>query len=119
MRSAPASARARASSANRLCQELVDRELAWLYSDLGLGRRGEKLVLWSVLDAGNYDYVMYYAFWDDGTIEVRAGATGQKLDGPTTPPATPTPSPGASTSTWPARAATRSTSRTSASRARP
>lgn len=66
---------------NRLCREVADRELAWLYSDLAVGRRGEKLVLWSVLDAGNYDYVMYYAFWDDGTIEVRAGATGQKLGG--------------------------------------
>ena len=66
---------------DRLCREVADRELAWLYSDLAVGRRGEKLVLWSVLDAGNYDYVMYYAFWDDGTIEVRAGATGQKLGG--------------------------------------
>jgi primary-amine oxidase len=68
-------------ASNKLCRELLDRELAWLYSDLAVGRRGEKLVLWSVLDAGNYDYVMYYAFWDDGTIEVRAGATGQKLGG--------------------------------------
>ena len=67
--------------ANRVCRELIDRELTWLYSDVPLARRGEKLVLWSVLDAGNYDYVMYFAFWDDGTIEVRGGATGQKLGG--------------------------------------
>jgi Cu2+-containing amine oxidase len=67
---------------NRICQELRDRELAWRDPDVSLGRRGEKLVLWSILNASNYDYVMYYAFFDDGTIEVRAGATGRKLGGP-------------------------------------
>lgn len=67
--------------ANRVCVELRDRELAWLHSDVPAARRGEKLVLWSVLDASNYDYVMYFAFWDDGTVEVRGGATGQKLGG--------------------------------------
>lgn len=68
---------------NRVCQELRDRELAWRDPDEAVGRRGEKLVLWSILNASNYDYVMYYAFFDDGTIEVRAGATGRKLGGPT------------------------------------
>jgi hypothetical protein len=67
---------------NRICQELLDRELAWRDPDVPAGRRGEKLVLWSILNASNYDYVMYYAFFDDGTIEVRAGATGRKLGGP-------------------------------------
>jgi primary-amine oxidase len=67
---------------NRVCQELRDRELAWRDPDASLGRRGEKLVLWSILNAANYDYVMYYAFFDDGTVEVRAGATGRKLGGP-------------------------------------
>jgi Cu2+-containing amine oxidase len=68
--------------ANRVCQELRDRELAWREPGAALGRRGEKLVLWSILNASNYDYVMYYAFFDDGTVEVRAGATGRKLGGP-------------------------------------
>lgn len=67
---------------DRICLEVLDRDLAWLYSNTSSARRGEKLVLWSVLDAANYDYLMSYAFWDDGTIEVRAGATGQKLGGP-------------------------------------
>ncbi len=67
---------------DRICREVLDRDVAWLYSNTGSARRGEKLVLWSVLDAANYDYLMSYAFWDDGTIEVRAGATGQKLGGP-------------------------------------
>ena len=69
-------------SSNRICSEVLDRELAWRDPDFDLGRRGEKLALWSVLNAGNYDYVMHYGFWDDGTIEVRAGATGRKIGGP-------------------------------------
>ena len=40
-------------------------------------------------NAGNYDYVMYYSFWDDGTIEVRAARPAGRSTGPTTPPATP------------------------------
>jgi hypothetical protein len=67
---------------NRICRELLDRELAWREPGAPPGRRGEKLVLWSILNASNYDYVMYYAFFDDGTVEVRAGATGRKLGGP-------------------------------------
>jgi hypothetical protein len=69
-------------ASGRICSELLDRELAWREPGAPPGRRGEKLVLWSILNASNYDYVMHYAFWDDGTIEVRAGATGRKLGGP-------------------------------------
>lgn len=67
--------------ANRVCREVGDRGLAWRDPFLPVSRRGEKLVLWSILNAGNYDYVMQYEFHDDGTIEVRAGATGRKLLG--------------------------------------
>lgn len=66
---------------NRICREVVDRGLAWRDPGLLIARRGEKLVLWSVLNASNYDYVMHYELWDDGTIEVRGGATGRKLGG--------------------------------------
>jgi Cu2+-containing amine oxidase len=71
-------------ASDRVCREVLDRELAWRNPEAfpPVARRGEKLVLWSILNAGNYDYVMYYAFYDDGTIEVRAGSTGQKLGGP-------------------------------------
>jgi len=67
---------------NKVCRETVDRELAWRDPDPGLARRGEKLLVWSVLNASNYDYVMSYGFFDDGTIEVRAAATGEKIGGP-------------------------------------
>ena len=69
-------------SGNRICKEVSDRDLAWRDPDVPIARRGERLVLWSLLNAANYDYVMYYAFYDDGTIEVRAGSTGRKLGGP-------------------------------------
>lgn len=69
-------------ASGRVCRELLDRELAWREPGAPPGRRGEKLVLWSILNASNYDYVMYYAFFDDGTIEARAGATGRKIGGP-------------------------------------
>ena len=45
-------------------------------------RRGQELVLWSVLDAGNYNYVIEWSFRDDGSISGRAGSTGPKLGGP-------------------------------------
>jgi Cu2+-containing amine oxidase len=68
---------------NKLCVEVRDRQLAWRDPYGGpVARRGETLVLWGLLNADNYDYVMAYEFDDDGTIQVRAGSTGQKLDGP-------------------------------------
>ena len=44
-------------------------------------RRGEKMLLWSILDAGNYRYLIEYTFSDDGVITSRIGAT--------VPPGTP------------------------------
>jgi primary-amine oxidase len=39
-------------------------------------RRGEELVLWGVLHAGNYDYIIEWTFQDDGTFSGRMGSTG-------------------------------------------
>jgi len=61
-------------------KEVRDRGLAW--KDYAHGaRRGRELVIWSGLEAGNYMYLMSYAFHDDGTIAFRVGATGQNLPG--------------------------------------
>ena len=57
-----------------------DRGLAWKDAVHGV-RRGRELVLWAGLEAGNYMYIMSYAFHDDGTIAFRVGATGQNLPG--------------------------------------
>jgi primary-amine oxidase len=64
----------------KVCREIRDRGIAW--KDDSLVRRGEELVLWSVADAGNYNYILEWAFRDDGSIAVRAGSTGPKLGGP-------------------------------------
>jgi primary-amine oxidase len=56
-------------------QELRDRGLMWKDRVAG-ARRGEVLILWGSLDAGNYQYVTEYGFQDDGTVTFRAGSTG-------------------------------------------
>jgi Concanavalin A-like lectin/glucanases superfamily/Copper amine oxidase, enzyme domain len=57
-----------------LIKEIRDRGVAWT-SD-GRLRRGEELLLWGVMDAGNYEYIVQYGFRDDGTITFRMGSTG-------------------------------------------
>lgn len=57
-----------------LIKEIRERGVAWT-SD-GRTRRGEELLLSSVIDTGNYEYVVQYGFRDDGTITFRLGATG-------------------------------------------
>ena len=60
-----------------VCKEVHDRGLAW--KDDNNVRRGEELVLWSTLDAGNYNYVIEWTFRDDGVVMGRVGATAQNL----------------------------------------
>ena len=66
--------------AGRVCREIVDYGVAWKDDDLV--RRGRQVLFWAVLDAANYNYIMEWAFRDDGTIVARAGSTGPKLGGP-------------------------------------
>jgi len=62
-----------------VCRETRDRGLAWKV--FGVGRRGEELLLWAIIGAENYHYVVEWTFRDDGTIVGRAGSTGPKLGG--------------------------------------
>lgn len=60
-----------------IVREIRDRGISYLCKDGGsYVSRGEEVVYWSVFDAGNYDYIVEYAFRDDGTIAFRMGATG-------------------------------------------
>ena len=61
-------------------KEFRDRGVVWKDYAHGV-RRGKELVIWAALEAGNYMYIMSYAFHDDGTISFRVGATGQNLPG--------------------------------------
>ena len=58
----------------RVIQEVRSRGLLWKKD--GRVRHGHELVLWGTFGAAYYNYVMSYAFGDDGTISLRVGATG-------------------------------------------
>ncbi|HSK76863.1 MAG TPA: hypothetical protein VLQ45_10435 [Thermoanaerobaculia bacterium] len=58
--------------------EIHDDHLRWMNS-AGQSRRGQSMLLWSVLVAGNYRYVILYIFRDDGQIGFRVGATSHNL----------------------------------------
>lgn len=63
----------------KVVKELRDRGPAWKHD--AAVYRGQELVLWGTLGAGNYNYIMQYGFRDDGTIAFRLGATAQNLPG--------------------------------------
>lgn len=60
-------------------REVRDRGILW--KDDAAVRRGQELVLWATLDAANYNYVIEYAFRDDGSVGFRLGATARNLPG--------------------------------------
>jgi primary-amine oxidase len=62
-----------------LVQEIRDRGV--IYKDARYTRRGQALVLWGCLLAGNYRYIIEYGFQDDGGITFRLGSTGHNLGG--------------------------------------
>ena len=61
----------------KICKEVRDY-LAWMQN--AAVRYGQEVVYFSVHGAGNYNYIMEWTFRDDGTILVRAGSTGPKID---------------------------------------
>ena len=63
--------------ASEVCKQVRDRGLAW--KDDTKVRRGEELVLWGVLDAANYNYIIEWTFRDDGMVMGRVGATAVNL----------------------------------------
>jgi Cu2+-containing amine oxidase len=58
-------------------KELHDTGILWKYNEKV--RRGQELVLWSTMSAGNYNYLFEYSFRCDGTITCRLGSTGKNL----------------------------------------
>jgi primary-amine oxidase len=60
-------------------KEIADSGLQWKFYKKS--RRGEEMRLWATLGVGNYNYISHYTFRDDGTIQVRMGATGQNFGG--------------------------------------
>lgn len=72
--------------------ECRDRGVAWLCQGPPAGckamRRGQEMVLWGVLDAGNYDYITEYGFRDDGVVTFRVGSSGFNARQPALPDGT-------------------------------
>jgi hypothetical protein len=64
-------------TAPRAIVECRDYGIAWLCTQATSAiRRGREVVIWGVLDGGNYDNIIEYHFRDDGRILVRMGNTG-------------------------------------------
>jgi len=74
----------------KICKEMRDY-LAWMTAPWQVRnaqgqpdeatriRYGQEVIYYSVLVAGNYDYIMEWTFRDYGAILVRAGSTGPKI----------------------------------------
>ena len=62
---------------NAVVRELTEKGVLWKINQLVY--RGHKMTLWGTLGSGNYNYMLSYAFHDDGTIEFRGGATATNL----------------------------------------
>jgi len=68
----------------RAIVECRDYGIAWLCKSATSSiRRGREVVIWGILDGGNYDNIIEYHFRDDGRIQVRMGNTG--YNSPETP----------------------------------
>lgn len=61
-----------------VCKEIRNRGLAWKNND-GTVYRGQEVLLWSALRAGNYVYIFRWTFRDDGVVLGELGATGTNL----------------------------------------
>jgi len=75
-------------SVPKLAVECRDEGIGWLCKEPGnhMRRRIQEVVLWSVFDAFNYDYIIEYTFHEDGRITFRSGATGYNLPYDTSEP---------------------------------
>jgi primary-amine oxidase len=62
---------------NAVVRELTEKGVLWKLNQQIY--RGHKMTLWGTLGAGNYNYLLTYAFHDDGMIEFRYGATALNL----------------------------------------
>ncbi len=65
---------------NAVCVHEEDHGIGWKHVDLGAGtsevRRSRRLVISSIVTAGNYDYGFYWYLYLDGTIQFEVKLTG-------------------------------------------
>ncbi len=72
----------------KIAVECRDEGVGYLCKEPGshVRRRIQEVVVWSVFDAYNYDYIIEYTFHEDGRITFRTGATGYNLPYDTSEP---------------------------------
>jgi primary-amine oxidase len=74
---------------NAICIHEEDHGIGWKHVDLLTGsnevRRSRRLVVSSIVTAGNYDYGFYWYFYQDGTLEYQVKMTGVISNGATLP----------------------------------
>ena len=65
----------------KVAVECRDEGVGWLCKEPGnhVRRRIQEVVVWSVFDAYNYDYIIEYTFHEDGRVTFRSGASGYNL----------------------------------------
>jgi primary-amine oxidase len=75
-------------SVPKIAVECRDEGIGYLCKEPGnhMRRRIQEVVVWSVFDAYNYDYIIEYTFHEDGRITFRSGATGYNLPYDTSEP---------------------------------
>ncbi len=75
-------------SVPKVAVECRDEGVGYLCKEPGshVRRRIQEVVVWSVFDAYNYDYIIEYTFHEDGRITFRTGATGYNLPYDTSEP---------------------------------
>lgn len=73
----PASVGGTLLAGNLVCREIRSRGIAWKHK--AKVRRGEEVVLWGALQAGNYVYIIEWTFLDNGTVKAQVGTTGPTL----------------------------------------
>ena len=75
-------------SVPKLGVECRDEGIGYLCKEPGnhMRRRIQEVVIWSVFDAYNYDYIIEYTFHEDGRITFRSGASGYNLPYDTSEP---------------------------------
>ena len=79
---------------NAICLHEEDNAVLWKHVDLVTGaevRRQRRMVVWCSFTVANYEYLVYWRFYQDGNIECEVRATGIMVttpfaEGETAPP---------------------------------
>jgi hypothetical protein len=63
---------------SKVLKEVHDDGLRWV-NGRQQARRGEKMLIWSIFNGGNYRYILEYGLSDDGSMTCRIGATAHNF----------------------------------------